>query len=99
MFWLVQSNPIFGGFDAKHLWQPRLLVKYVLGLQTDHKESRSAKPSLALFCKYDEQNLKFRRSIPATVLHQHPAPIHPAAKTSAATLKEVEAVVLNVESN
>ena len=36
---------------------------------------------------------------PATVLHQHPAPIHPASKTSAAALEEVEAVVLDVEAN
>ena len=31
------------------------------------------------------------------MLHQHPAPVHPAAKTSAAALEEVEAVVLDVE--
>ena len=33
------------------------------------------------------------------MLHQHSVPIHSAAKTSAAALKEVEAVVLDVEGH
>ena len=71
------------------------------GLRICHKESLLEGPSLAPFCKYyKHQNISVKcESIPATVLHQHPVPIHSAAKTSAAALKEVEAVVLDVEGH